>query len=131
MKTDTLFYRLFKIHPRGFFQLTGLDISGNYEFESITTKTTKKRFDGFLKGTDGAGPNIFSEFQGWDAPKIYWRIFREIFTYYEQTDTQCHQLKKIVHFIRRWAFDVGCRMFIVSLQTERPTSNIQHRTSNV
>jgi hypothetical protein len=75
MKTDSLFYKLFKIDPRSLFRLTGLDIQGEYEFESITAKTTEKRFDGFLKRKDGTGPNIFSEFQGWDDSKIYWRLF--------------------------------------------------------
>ncbi|MDM8524913.1 DUF2887 domain-containing protein [Desulfococcaceae bacterium HSG8] len=87
METDTLFYKLFKRHPGSFFRLAGLDIKGKYEFESITTKTTEKRFDGFLKDAYGTGPNVFSEFQGWDDSKIYWRFFREVFTYYEQTDT--------------------------------------------
>jgi len=88
MKTDTLFYELFRIEPRSLFDLVQLNIKGEYVFESITVKHSEKRFDGFLKRTDGTGPNIFLEVQGYDDPKIYWRLFREICTWYEQTETE-------------------------------------------
>ncbi len=87
MKTDELFYALFKLDPHSLFQLVQLEIEGEYTFESISTKTTEKRVDGFFKRVDGKGPHIFLEVQGYHDPKIYWRLFREICTYYEQTDT--------------------------------------------
>ncbi len=85
MKTDSLFYELFRIEPRSLFELAGLDIEGEYAFESITVKTTEKRFDGFFVRKDGMGPNVFLEIQGYDDPAIYWRSFREVSTWYEQT----------------------------------------------
>ncbi|MDM8514556.1 DUF2887 domain-containing protein [Desulfobacterales bacterium HSG16] len=84
MKTDTLFYELFKFDPRSLFQLMRLKIKGKYSFESITVKTSEKRFDGFFKRTDGEGPNIFLEVQGYNDNEIFWRIFREVCTWYEQ-----------------------------------------------
>ncbi|MCP4108819.1 MAG: DUF2887 domain-containing protein [Desulfobacteraceae bacterium] len=86
MKTDTFFYELFRIDPRSLFELVGLDMEGEYIFESITVKDIEKRFDGYMKRTDGTGPNVFVEFQGYPDQKIYWRIFREIATWYEKKD---------------------------------------------
>jgi predicted transposase YdaD len=88
MKTDSLFYELFKLHPASLFELAGLEADGEYVFESITVKSTEKRMDGFFRSTDGSGRNIFLEVQGYDDRKIYWRLFREISTRYEQTDDE-------------------------------------------
>ena len=85
MQTDTLFYELFKADPQSLFELVDLDIQGNYFFESITVKTTEKRLDGFFKRTDGKGPIVFLEVQGYDDPVIFWRLFRVICTWYEQS----------------------------------------------
>ncbi|MDM8525777.1 DUF2887 domain-containing protein [Desulfococcaceae bacterium HSG8] len=86
METDSLFYELFKADPRSLFQLVRLDIEGDYAFESITVKRTEKRPDGFFRRTDGKeGPNIFLELQGWNDPMIYWRSFREVCTWHEQS----------------------------------------------
>jgi predicted transposase YdaD len=86
MKTDELFYELFKIDPPSLFRLVQLPLEGTYTFESITVKTTEKRIDGFCKRIDGQGPHVFLEIQGYDDPKIYWRALREVCTYYEQND---------------------------------------------
>jgi len=86
MKTDELFYEVFKIDPQSLFHLVQLPMEGIYSFESITVKSTEKRIDGFCKRIDGAGPHVFLEIQGYDDPKIYWRALREVCTYYEQND---------------------------------------------
>jgi predicted transposase YdaD len=86
MKTDELFYELFKVDPRSLFRLVQLEVEGEYTFESLTIKTTEKRLDGFCQRIDGTGPNVFVEIQGYDDPKIYWRALREVCTYYEQND---------------------------------------------
>ncbi len=86
MKTDELLYELVRLDPKSVFRLVQLDLEGEYTFESITLKTIEKRIDGFLKRTDGVGPNVFVEFQGWDDPKIYWRSFREVCMFYEERD---------------------------------------------
>ena len=87
MKTDALFYELFRLEPQSLFDLVSLNMEGEYIFESITVKTTEKRFDGFLKRVDNQGPNVFIEFQGYDDPGIYWRLFRQVCTWYEQSDS--------------------------------------------
>ncbi|QTA93286.1 DUF2887 [Desulfonema magnum] len=87
MKTDALFYKLFRIAPRSLFRLVRLKLDGDYAFESITVKTTEKRFDGFMKPKDGKGPNVFVEIQGYDDNTIYWRSFREVCAWYEENDS--------------------------------------------
>jgi hypothetical protein len=81
-----LIYELFQFDPQSLIQLLKLKLEGQYAFESITIKTTEKRLDGFFKRIDGEGPNIFLEAQGYDDPKIHWRLFRKICTFYEQRD---------------------------------------------
>ena len=85
MKTDSLFYELFRLHPRSLFDLAGLEAEGEYVFESITVKSTEKRMDGFFRRADCMGENVFLEVQGYPDNVIYWRQFREISTHYEQS----------------------------------------------
>lgn len=87
MRTDELFYELFRLDPRSLFKLVRLKLKGEYTFESITIKTTEKRLDGFFKPKDGGGPLIFLEVQGYMDIMIYWRIFREICTWCEQNES--------------------------------------------
>ncbi len=86
MKTDALFYELFKFEPQSLFELAGLALNNDYVFESITLKHTEKRLDGFFKSKQPNQPNVFLEIQGYYDPKIYWRLFREICSWYEQTN---------------------------------------------
>ena len=88
MRTDSLFYELFRLHPASLFELAGLKADGEYVFESITVKATEKRMDGFFRRADGGGKDIFLEVQGYDDRKIYWRLFREISTRYEQAEDE-------------------------------------------
>ena len=84
MKTDELFYELFRFSPESLLELVRLDVQGPYRFESITVKSTEKRFDGYFKNLSGDGPDIFLEIQGYRDNNIYWRLFREICTFHEQ-----------------------------------------------
>ncbi len=86
MQTDSIFYEIFRFDPQCLKQLLQLKLEGEYDFESITVKSTEKRFDGFLRRVDGEGPHIFLEVQGYLEPKIYWNLYREICTFYEQRD---------------------------------------------
>ncbi len=86
MKTDTLFYELFKFDPQSLFDLIGLEPEDEYVFESITTKTTEKRMDGYFRSKNGRAGNLFAEFQAYPDGRIYWRFFREISTWYGQND---------------------------------------------
>jgi len=90
MKPDSLFYRIFKFDPGSLLRLIRLDVGGDYTFESITTKTTEKRFDGYLKPHGDNDPEIFLEVQGYGDNKFYWRMFREICSFYEQNESNSH-----------------------------------------
>jgi len=79
-----------------------LKVEGQYAFESITIKTTEKRLDGFFKNVDGKGPNIFLEVQGYLDPKIYWRLFREICTYYEQKEDTAPAVAIVLFLDRKY-----------------------------
>jgi predicted transposase YdaD len=83
MKTDPLFYELFRFSPESLLELIQLDVPGPYRFESITVKNTEKRFDGYFENVDGTGPDIFLEIQGYRDHNIYWRLFREICAFHE------------------------------------------------
>jgi predicted transposase YdaD len=85
MKTDNLFYELFRFRPASLFELVGLPMPTSYTFESITLKATEKRLDGLFRPQDGHSQNIFVEIQGYRDETIYWRLLREIMTWYEQT----------------------------------------------
>jgi predicted transposase YdaD len=88
MKTDTLFYELFRLRPESLFELTGLKAEGEYVFESITVKSSEKRFDGFFKCRNKEKPDVFLEVQGYYERVFYWRQIREISTRYEQTGSE-------------------------------------------
>jgi predicted transposase YdaD len=86
VKTDNLFYELFRFLPQSLFELVGLPMPTPYTFESITFKETEKRLDGLFRPQTGEGSNIFLEVQGYRDETIYWRLLREIMTWYEQTN---------------------------------------------
>ena len=84
MKTDQLFYELFRFSPESLLELVRLNVQGPYRFESVTVKSTEKRFDGYFKNIGDNGPDIFLEIQGYRDNNIYWRLFREICAFHEQ-----------------------------------------------
>ncbi len=88
MKTDTLFYRLFKNAPELALQLADLNDADtqNYRFSSEEIKQTAFRLDGILappqENTDL--PLIFVDVQFQKDPNFYSRFFCEIFFYLHQ-----------------------------------------------
>lgn len=84
MKTDTLFYELFQAAPQTFFELLQLTPPCPYRFESITVKTSEKRIDGVFEPTVAGQPIYFLEVQGFPDEVIYFRLLREVMTYFEQ-----------------------------------------------
>jgi len=87
VKTDTLFYRLFKDHPDLVFQLIGetTPAAGTYEFGSQEVKQLAFRIDGVLNPSPDAVdlPLVFVEVQGYRDQKktLYHSFFAEIFLY--------------------------------------------------
>jgi len=87
MKTDTLFYRLFKKEPKLALELLGLDYAGDsYRFGSEEIKQTAFRIDGLFKpvSDDLDQPLIFVEVQFQADNDFYGRLFSEITLYLYQ-----------------------------------------------
>jgi hypothetical protein len=49
MRTDALFYELFKFDQSSLFRLLNMEITSQYIYESITVKTTEDGLMAFLK----------------------------------------------------------------------------------
>jgi predicted transposase/invertase (TIGR01784 family) len=88
MKTDALFYELFQVAPQTFFELLQITPACPYRFESITVKTAEKRIDGVLEPVAENQPIYFLEVQAFPDDVIYWRVMREVATYFEQRPAQ-------------------------------------------
>ena len=87
MKTDTMFYRLFKRQPKLALELLGLDYAGDsYCFSSEEIKQTAFRIDGLFKPVtdDPEQPIIFVEVQYQVDKDFYGRLFSEITLYLYQ-----------------------------------------------
>ena len=86
MKTDSLFYRIFRTAPAIFFDLIGQPQQQGYEFKSIEVKQTSFRIDGvFLPSPEIPDqPVYFVEVQFQKDPLLYQRLFAEIFLFLEQ-----------------------------------------------
>ena len=85
MKTDTLFYRLFKRKPQVALELLGLEYqSESYRFCSEEIKQTAFRLDGIFTplGDDTEQPLIFVEVQYQPDDDFYDRFFSEITLFY-------------------------------------------------
>ena len=84
MKTDSLFYRLFRNHPGLALDLLGLNYSpDSYRFGAEDIKQTSFRLDGVFTplSSDAEQPYIFAEIQYQPDPDFYDRLFSEIALY--------------------------------------------------
>jgi predicted transposase/invertase (TIGR01784 family) len=88
VKTDPIFYRLFKNVPSAFFELIGRSPAeaSAYEFRSIEIKQTAFRIDGvFIPiAQDERTPILFTEVQFQQDDDFYYRFFSEITLYLQQ-----------------------------------------------
>ncbi|MFM7204617.1 MAG: DUF2887 domain-containing protein [Myxococcota bacterium] len=102
MKTDDLLYQLFRRYPHALSRMAGLPYEGHWTFESITVKSTEKRLDGFLCRQDAPTPFfMFAEFQGYRESSFYWRLYRELATWYEQNPDESRPFVAVVIFLSR------------------------------
>ena len=104
MKTDSIFYRLFKTFPEIFFELIDRNPSESsvYKFSSVELKQTAFRIDGLFLPTVNRleYPIFFLEVQFQKDPEFYARFFCEIFLYLRlYAPTQAWQ--SVVIFARR------------------------------
>jgi predicted transposase/invertase (TIGR01784 family) len=88
MKTDPIFYRLFKTFPSVFFELIGQAPASAavYEFRSVEIKQTAFRIDGvFIPiSSESQQPILFVEVQFQKDNDFYFRLFSEITLYLRQ-----------------------------------------------
>ena len=87
MKTDSIFYRLFKELPSIFFELIGdsSQTADDYEFSSVEIKQTAFRIDGVFLPVQGEdNPIYFVEVQFQTDEEIYLRLFSEVSLYLRQ-----------------------------------------------
>lgn len=87
MKTDTIFYQLFKTLPELLFEIIEQpkQLAENYEFKSVELKELKRRIDGvFIPKENSDKPIYFLEVQ-WDTDEdLYWRLMGESMIYLSQ-----------------------------------------------
>lgn len=85
MKTDSIFYRIFKTDPGILFELLGQssEIAQGYEFKSVEIKQIAFRIDGvFLPTPEASDQTVwFVEVQFQRDPVFYQRFFSEIYLY--------------------------------------------------
>ncbi|MEC4812814.1 MAG: Rpn family recombination-promoting nuclease/putative transposase, partial [Scytonema sp. PMC 1069.18] len=85
MKTDSIFYRLFKTFPEAFFELINQSTTAAtaYDFASVELKQTAFRIDGvFVPLPDeNKRPIYFVEVQFQKDVELYARLFSELFLY--------------------------------------------------
>lgn len=88
MKTDHIFYRIFKELPETFFQLWGESTENinNYRFDSVELKQTAFRIDGVYLPDNLDKPIYFTEVQFQKDSTLYIRLFSEIFTYIRENN---------------------------------------------
>lgn len=89
VKTDPIYYRLFKDLPESFFELMDqpLTEAGHYRFDSVELKQSSLRIDGVFRPTDdGVRPIWFVEIQFYRNPKVHANLFAKVFQYLERND---------------------------------------------
>lgn len=88
MKTDSIFYQLFQIFPRCFFDLLTVppDTVNHYQFSSVEVKQLAFRLDGVFLPNNDHQPIYFVEVQFQRDNQLYSRFFSEIFLYLHQSE---------------------------------------------
>jgi predicted transposase/invertase (TIGR01784 family) len=85
VKTDSIFFQIFKTDPGILFELLGQspDLAQNYDFRSVEIKQVAFRIDGvFLPKPNAADQTVwFLEVQFQHVPLFYQRFFGEIYSY--------------------------------------------------
>ncbi len=79
MRTDHVFYRLFKDYPETLFDLLGEVPTSPYVMSAVQVKELAFSFDGVLVPENGEGTIYFLEVQFYDDPAFYPRLFGEVF----------------------------------------------------
>ena len=109
MKTDPIFYRLFKEIPSSFFELIGYsgEEANRYRFDSCELKQTAFRIDGLFVPVEENSPQplYFVEVQFRNDAKIYANLFAEIFIYLNQNNPAQDWRAVVIYGTRRFEPD--------------------------
>jgi predicted transposase/invertase (TIGR01784 family) len=118
MKTDSIFYRLFKDFPSLLFEVLGQDpsLAAGYEFSSREVKELAFRLDGIFLPPDTEQPIYFVEVQFQRDPKFYYRFVAEIAMYLRQY--QPAQPCRAVVLFPRESLDLGIPASLGMFATE-------------
>jgi predicted transposase/invertase (TIGR01784 family) len=105
MKTDKIFYEIFKEFPSIFFELLGQpEIDANaYQFSAPEIKQLSFRLDGVFAPlvNKSSAPVYFVEVQFYKDEKFYDRLFASIFLYLSQYQPTCQDWYAIVIYTNR------------------------------
>jgi predicted transposase/invertase (TIGR01784 family) len=105
VRTDAIFYQLFKRFPSFLFTLleTPPPQAKDYRFESIEIKETAFRIDGVFLPPETASPKIiyFAEVQFQSDEALYHRFFTESFLYLFRNQAQYDDWQGIILFAKR------------------------------
>jgi len=105
VKTDTLFYSLFKEFPSIFFELINqsTEQATTYQFTSREIKQLAFRLDGlfFPKTENPENPLYVVEVQFQPDEDLYYRIFAELFLYLRQDKPSCPWRVVVIYPTRR------------------------------
>jgi predicted transposase/invertase (TIGR01784 family) len=107
MRTDTIFYQLFRTFDTLLFELIGEPVENGvgYKFESVEVKEKAFRFDGIFYPPDNTKLIYFGEVQSQEKPDFYWDLMAEIGIYLRQYKPQ-QQWKAVAIFSKR-IYDPG------------------------
>jgi predicted transposase/invertase (TIGR01784 family) len=92
MRTDSIFYSVFKTSPETFFLLLGYphkdakELAARYQYESIEFKETAFHTDGVFSPREPELPVYFLEVQFYPLAAVYADVLAKAFTYLKQHD---------------------------------------------
>jgi predicted transposase/invertase (TIGR01784 family) len=105
VRTDAIFYQLFKRFPSFLFTLidTPPEQAKDYRFESVEIKETAFRIDGVFLPPENASPKIiyFAEIQFQSDEALYHRFFTESLLYLFRNQNQYDDWQGIILFAKR------------------------------
>jgi len=100
MRTDTIFYQLFKTFNSLLFELLNLPVEQGYQFTSVEVKEKAFRLDGIFAPSQLDKPIYFIEVQFQPKPSFYREFLGEVFLYLSQFDRK-NDWKIVAIFAKR------------------------------
>lgn len=132
MKTDSIFYQLFRIFPHFFFELANLppDTVNHYQFASVEVKQLAFRLDGIFLPDSVNLPIYFVEVQFQKDHKFYSRFFSEIFLYLHQSDLN-NDWQGVIIYPQRQVESAGIARYAELIDSGRVNRFYLNELSNI